>query len=128
MSKNQLLDLSFFDKSDEAKRNELALLSEPDKAALYVVIKEYLDKDLFALLRENLFAPQTKRKINCKVNNIEYEVQVGPGSETTKLVTSTTIDYDKAVAFAKEKGFDVPMTERIVIEPKVDQYKLQNCE
>ena len=54
-----------------------------------------------------------------------YETKVIRGQETTKTIKRKITDYDLAVKFAQEHGYNVPMTERQIIEPKVDTVKLE---
>ena len=56
------------------------------------------------------------------------EMTSSPGSTKTEVVEKSVIDKEKAIQFAKEHNFEIPMTKRIVIEPTIDFAKLEDME
>ncbi|MCF0227803.1 MAG: hypothetical protein HUJ52_03205 [Malacoplasma sp.] len=116
----EILDKDFFNLPVEEAKRELAALDDTAKARLYVITEKFLSTKLKDLLREDFFLTPQKKIINCDVNGEGYELQICPGTVTKKEVKTQTYDYEAALKFAQERGLEIPMTERIVIEPKVD--------
>lgn len=106
------------------KANEIIAKLNPEEKALSYLL---LDKEIDAIkmeLRKNLFNGSLET-IEFVFNGQKKVLKLIRGQETTKEVVVKKIDYDKAINFAKEHNFNIPMTERIVIEPKPDLNKLE---
>lgn len=98
-------------------------LTPEEKALTYTLIDKELDA-IKAEVRKQLFEGSLD-EIDFTLNGINKTLKLIRGKISTMSFTSKKIDYDKAIAFAKEHKFDIPMTPRQVIEPVIDLNKLE---
>ena len=109
-------------------KNYVSNLSKEERKANILAIK-VLNDVLNPELRAKEFEQLTgEEKFRTKILGLEMEMTSSPGTTTTKIVEKSIIDKEKAIQFAKEHNFEIPMTKRIVIEPTIDFAKLEDME
>ena len=109
-------------------KNYVSNLSKEERKANILAIKvlnDVLNPELRAKEFEQLIGEE---KFRTKILGLEMEMTSSPGTTTTKIVEKSIIDKEKAIQFAKEHNFEIPMTQRIVIEPTIDFAKLEDME
>lgn len=109
-------------------KNYVSNLSKEERKANILAIKvlnDVLNPELRAKEFEQLIGEE---KFRTKILGLEMEMTSSPGSTKTEVVEKSVIDKEKAIQFAKEHNFEIPMTKRIVIEPTIDFAKLEDME
>lgn len=88
-----------------------------------------VEKALNPIFREEKFKRMSGDE-KFVISNPTWDVQLSLALGTTRkeIVEKSTIDKEKAIQFAKEHNFEIPMTKRIVIEPTIDYSKLEDME
>ncbi|MCQ2737033.1 MAG: hypothetical protein MJ224_00255 [archaeon] len=97
-------------------------MSPEEKAIALFACKQVSDK-LEPEIKKALLEG-TIEKFEFIYNGTPTIITISRGKETLKEVENKVIDYDKAIAFAKEHNFEIPMTPPI--PPQIDKIKLEN--
>lgn len=88
-----------------------------------------VEKALNPIFREEKFKRMSGDE-KFAISNPTWDVQLSLSLGTTRkeIVEKSIIDKEKAIQFAKEHNFEIPMTKRIIIEPTIDFAKLEDME
>lgn len=105
------------------KTKEMISVMTPEEKAKSLWAARKIVKQVDPLLVESLLKG-TKDHFDFEFGNLD----ISRGKTTEVEEPETIIDWDKAIKFAKEHNFEIPMTPRRVIEPEVDKSKLESMD
>lgn len=82
--------------------------------------------NFFELMQKDIFDSNEESWLTTLPNGDVWKNSINREKETTTVVKHKKRNYEKAIQYAKDNNLPIPMTERVVIEPKVDYIKLES--